>query len=155
MSFSDYKNGGVSHMATIERFEDIQAWQMARQSTRMIYDATSTGTFSRDFPLRDQIRRSAISIMSNIAEGFDRDGNKEFLNFLSIAKGSCAESRAQLYVALDGGHLSQDEFDRLYKSFDETGRLIGGFMRYLSNSEITGKKFKTASTRNSKPGTRN
>jgi four helix bundle protein len=155
MRFFNLQNGGVSHMATIERFEDIQAWQMARQSTRMIYEATSTGTFSRDFALKDQIRRAAISIMSNIAEGFDRDGSKEFLNFLSIAKGSCAESRAQLYVALDGGHISRAEFDRLYKSLDETGRLIGGFMRYLSSCEISGKKFRVPETRNSKRGTRN
>jgi four helix bundle protein len=155
MKFSNLQNGGVSHVATIEKFEDIQAWQMARQSTRMIYEASSTGTFSRDFALRDQIRRSAISIMSNIAEGFDRDGNKEFLNFLSIAKGSCAESRAQLYVALDGGHISQPEFDRLYNSLDQTGRLIGGFMRYLSSSDVKGKKFRSAETRNAKPGTRN
>ena len=142
-------------MATIKRFEDIQAWQKARHSTRMIYETTSTGAFSRDFGLRDQIRRSAVSTMSNIAEGFEREGNREFINFLTIAKGSCAEARAQLYVALDCGYIDRSEFDTLYRELDETGRLIGGFMRYLSNCEISGQKFKAAETRNSKPGTRN
>ncbi len=141
-------------MATIERFEDIQAWQMARQSTRMLYVASSTGTFGRDFGTKDQVRGSAISIMSNIAEAVDRNRNREFLNFLSIAKGSCAESRAKLYVALDCGHISRSEFDRLYISL-ETGRLIGGFMRYLSSCEISGKKFRVPPTRTSKRGARN
>ena len=142
-------------MATIERFEDIQAWQMARESTRMIYKASSSGNFSRDFALRDQIRRSAVSTMSNIAEGSEREGNREFINFLAIAKGSCAESRAQLYVALDCGYVTRDEFDHLYQKLDETGRLIGGFMRYLSTCEISGRKFQREKPRNSKPGTRN
>ena len=142
-------------MATIQRFEDIHAWQKARQSTRMIYEVSSTGNFSRDFALRDQIRRSAVSTMSNIAEGFEREGNKEFVNFLTIAKGSCAESRAQLYVALDCGYISRQQFDSLYQQLEETGRLIGGFMRYLSTCEISGRKFQRATTRNSRPGTRN
>ena len=114
---------------------------MARESTRLIYEVSSTGDFSKDFPLRDQIRRSAISTMSNIAEGFERERNKEFLNFLSIAKGSCAESRAQLYVALDRRYITKDEFERLYGKLQETGKLIGGFMRYLANSGLRGSKF--------------
>jgi four helix bundle protein len=142
-------------MATITRFEDIQAWQMARAATRLIYDATSVEDFSRDFALRDQIRRSAISTMSNIAEGFEREGTKEFISFLSIAKGSCAESRAQLYVALDRGYITRPQFDLFYKNLEETGRLIGGFMRYLSGCEIRGRKFVDPATRNSKRGTRN
>lgn len=142
-------------MTTITKFEDIQAWKMARESTRMIYDASSDGNFARDFALRDQIRRSAISTMSNIAEGFEREGTKEFINFLSVAKGSCAESRAQLYVALDRGYLSKSQFDLVYGKLDETGRLIGGFMRYLSRCEIRGRKFDNEATRNPKHETRN
>ena len=142
-------------MATIERFEDIEAWKMARKATRMIYEVSAAGDFSRDFALRNQIRRSAVSTMSNIAEGFEREGSKEFINFLSIAKGSCAESRAQLYVALDCGYLTESQFTALYQQLEQTGRLIGGFMRYLSTCEISGRKFKGTTTRNSKPGTRN
>ena len=128
-------------MATITRFEDIQAWKTARVSTRLIYEASSSGEFNRDFALRDQIRRAAISTMSNIAEGFEREGNKEFVSFLSIAKASCAETRAQLYVALDCGYVSKSQFDQMYAKLEETGRLIGGFMRYLLESDIRGRKF--------------
>src|SRR5687767_2491505 len=89
------------NMAKISRFEEIESWKRARMLTHEIYKITSSGTFSRDFALRDQIRRAAISILSNIAEGFERGGDNEFLQFLSVAKGSCGEARAQLYVALD------------------------------------------------------
>jgi four helix bundle protein len=128
-------------MAKIKRFEDIDAWKLARQATRLIYEASSTGGFNRELALRDQIRRSAISTMSNIAEGFEREGNREFLNFLSIAKGSCAEARAQLYVALDCGYITQIEFEKVHEKLHEAGRLIGGFMRYLANSDFRGAKF--------------
>ncbi len=92
-------------MGTITRFEEIEAWQKARQLSAAIYKTTNAGIFSRDFGLRDQIRRAAVSVMSNIAEGFDRGGNKEFIQFLYIAKGSAAEIQAQLYVALDAGYM--------------------------------------------------
>lgn len=88
-------------MSKIERFEDIESWKVAREATRLIYEMSSMGEFNRDFALRDQIRRSSVSMMSNIAEGFERGGDKEFIQFLAIAKGSCGEARAQLYVALD------------------------------------------------------
>ena len=88
-------------MAKIEKFEDIQSWQKARTLTKEIYGVTLTGAFAKDFGLRDQIRRAAVSILSNIAEGFERGGDKEFLQFMAIAKGSAGELRAQLYVALD------------------------------------------------------
>jgi four helix bundle protein len=98
------------------------------------------GAFSRDFGLRDQIRRASVSIMSNIAEGFERDGNKEFIQFLSTAKGSSGELRSQLYVALDAGFLDQSGFNSLYTQANSTTNLIGGFMRYLKDSELRGRK---------------
>jgi four helix bundle protein len=119
-------------MARIERFEDIEAWQRARQLAKAVYSVSSEGKFSRDFGLRDQIRRAAVSVMSNIAEGFERRGDAEFRRFLGIAKGSAGEVRAQLYVALDAGFIDQSAFDTLYKMATETGNLIGGLMRYLS-----------------------
>lgn len=122
-------------MPKIERFEDIESWKRARVLTRRVYAITNTGEFARDFGLRDQIRRACVSIMSNIAEGFERGGgDKEFARFLSIAKGSSGEVRAQLYVALDVGYLSQPEFDELTQLALETSRLLSGFMQYLGSS---------------------
>jgi four helix bundle protein len=110
----------------IEKFEDFIAWQKARELTREIYKVTNLDKFARDFGLKDQIRRSAVSIMSNIAEGFERGRPSEFHQFLSIAKGSCAEVRSQLYVALDADYLTQQEFGRLMANAVETGQVIGG-----------------------------
>ena len=128
-------------MATIKRFEDIEAWQKARVLTRHIYETTGRGPFARDFSLKDQIRRASVSGMSNIAEGFERDGNKEFIQFLSDAKGSTGEVKSQLYVALDARFITQPEFDELYRAAEETSGLIGGFMRYLQSSAYRGSKF--------------
>src|SRR5215210_7381743 len=94
----------------IKRFEDVEGWKKARLLTRELYSVTMKGEFARDFALRDQIRRAAISVMSNIAEGFEREGNKEFRQFLSLAKGSASEIRSQLYIALDAGYLTQGDF---------------------------------------------
>ena len=110
----------------ITKFEDFIAWQKARELTALIYKTTSSGGFAKDFGLRDQIRRAAVSIMSNIAEGFERGRPTEFKQFLSIAKGSCAELRAQLYVALDAGYLDQPVFTQIFTLAEETGRIIGG-----------------------------
>ena len=129
-------------MAEIKKFEDIEAWQKGRELTRLIYAVTGSGDFARDFGLKDQMRRAAVSIMSNIAEGFDRGGNREFIQFLSVAKGSAAEVQAQLYVALDAGYINRDHFKNLYDLAGDVGRLIGGFMRYLSNSEHKGSKYR-------------
>ena len=113
-------------MARIEKFEDLIAWQKARLLTARIYAVTRTGAFARDFGLRDQIRRAAISIISNIAEGFERGGRNEFHQFLSTAKASCAEVRSQLYVALDAGYLDQVTFRELMDQASEVGRILGG-----------------------------
>jgi len=110
----------------IERFEDFIAWQKARTLTAKIYKVTGEGIFARDFGLRDQMRRAAVSIMSNIAEGFERGRPAEFHQFLSIAKGSCAELRSQLYVSLDAGYLSDPAFNDLLKRAIEVGQIIGG-----------------------------
>ena len=119
-------------MAKIENFEDIEAWQKARELTKQIYALSNDGQFARDFGLRDQIRRASVSIMSNIAEGFERGGDVEFRRFLIIAKGSAGEVKAQLYVALDAGLIDKSIFDSLYKMTNEIGNLIGGFIKYLS-----------------------
>lgn len=113
-------------MAKIERFEDLIAWQKARALSKDVYIATRSAAFSKDYPLVDQIRRAAISVMSNIAEGFERSGRPEFHQFLVIAKGSCAEVRSHLYVALDAEYLSQPQFSALYDQATEVGRILGG-----------------------------
>ena len=118
-------------MAKIEKFEDIKSWQMARVVTGKIYGLTKVGEFRQDFVLRDQIRRATVSIMSNIAEGFEREGNKEFVNFLTIAKASCAEARSQLYIAFDQDYLAQEQFDEIYRELSEIGNLLGGFIKWV------------------------
>lgn len=135
----DYR---LKSMAAITSFEDIEAWRQARELTKVVYAITSSGNFARDFGLKDQIRRASVSIMSNIAEGFERGGDKEFRQFLAFAKGSAGEVRAQLYVALDAGFLDRENFDQLYKMTSDVGRLISGFMRYLNASDYKGSKYK-------------
>lgn len=121
-------------MAKIERFEDIQAWQKARELVREIYAVSNNSAFSKDFGLRDQIRRAAVSIMLNIAEGFARKTNREFFQFLVIAHGSAAEVQSALYIALDQKYISQEQFENLYRMADETSRTIMGFSNYLKKS---------------------
>jgi len=110
----------------IERFEDFIAWQKARKLTSNIYKISDVGKFARDFGLKDQIRRAGVSVMSNIAEGFERGRPTEFHQFLSIAKGSCAELRSQLYVALDVGYVVGDDFRALMGEAIEVGQILGG-----------------------------
>lgn len=129
-------------MGTIRKFEDIDAWQKACALTREVYAVTDDGAFAKDFGLRDQIRRASVSIMSNIAEGFGRGGNKEFIQFLSTAKGSAPEVQAQLYVALDAGYINQDQLQKLYSETEATARMIAGLLRYLQNSDFKGAKYK-------------
>ncbi|MBI3300807.1 MAG: four helix bundle protein [Deltaproteobacteria bacterium] len=118
-------------MATIGRFEDIQAWQKARELVREIYQICTEGRFSRDFGLKDQVCRAAVSSMSNLAEGFARNGDRDFAHFLDIARGSIMEVQSLLYVALDAGYIGKSEFERLYKLSGETALLIGSFTSYL------------------------
>ena len=129
-------------MATISKFEDIEAWQLARDMTKAIYVISNDGAFARDFGLRDQIRRVSVSIMSNIAEGFERGGDKEFFQFVSLAKGSSGEVRAQLYVALDAGYIDQQTFSRLSDMATQINRMLAGLMKYLRSSELKGSKYK-------------
>ena len=129
-------------MATFQKFEDIEAWQRARELTREIYTVSNENPFSKDFGLRDQVRKTSVSIMSNIAEGFERDGTKKFIQFLSVAKGSSGELRSQLYVALDQGYLEEERFERLLGIVLETSRMIGGLINYLRKSKMKGPKYK-------------
>src|SRR5437867_1343012 len=129
-------------MAEIKRFEDIEAWQRTRQLVQAIYEISSLGDFAKDFGLKDQIRRAAVSVLSNIAEGFERGGDQEFLQFLAVAKGSCGELRAQLYVALDQEYFSLEKFETLSSAATEVGQLLSGFMRYLRESDLRGSKYR-------------
>ena len=118
----------------IRRFEQLVAWQRARELTKSIYLLTATERFSRDFGLRDQIQRAAVSTMSNIAEGFERAGKAEFHQFLVVAKGSCAEVRSQLYIALDTGYITNDQFEKVRSQAEEVARIIGGLRASLKRS---------------------
>jgi four helix bundle protein len=113
-------------MAKVERFEDLVAWQKARVLTEEIYAVTRKAGMRRDFGLTGQLQRAAVSIMANIAEGFERGKRSEFHQFLSIAKGSCAEVRSLLYVAFDCSYIEQAEFDRLMSLANEEARILGG-----------------------------
>ena len=113
-------------MSVIRRFEDLIAWQKARKLPRAIYLCTRRSGFARDFGLSGQIQRAAVSVMSNIAEGFERGGRKEFHQFLSTAKASCAEVRSRLYVALDVGYLTPPTFNQLLVLAEEVARIVGG-----------------------------
>jgi four helix bundle protein len=118
-------------MAGIQRFEDILAWQKARLLAKEIYQITNNPIFSKDFGLRDQIRRAAVSTMSNIAEGFERKSPADFMRFLLIAKASCAEVRSQLYLALDIAYITQDDFERLSSLTIEVSKLINALWRSI------------------------
>jgi four helix bundle protein len=128
-------------MATFKSFTEIEAWEKARMLTNAVYEVSKESSFSKDFGLRDQMRRASVSIMANIAEGFGRSGSTEFLHYLAIAKGSTCEVVSHLYVALDQRYLSKPDFDRLNSLADETANLIGGLMKYLGRSNIRGARY--------------
>jgi four helix bundle protein len=129
----------------VKNFEDLEIWKDARALTRAIYQLTSDAKFSKDFGLRDQIRRAAVSIMSNIAEGFERGGNQEFIQFLYVAKASCGEVRSHLYVALDQSYIEQKDCDDASKSFRRLSIMISNLIDYLKRSGMKGSKFTTTS----------
>src|SRR5574341_1397728 len=119
-------------MSRVECFEDLIAWQKARCLTRAVYETTREGVFHKDRALAGQMQRAAVSVMSNIAEGFDRSSRPEFHHFLVMAKGSCGEIRSQLYIALDCGYIDQAKFDALMAQALEAARVIGGLRASLA-----------------------
>jgi len=125
----------VHSPGSISRFEDLIAWQKARELTREIYAVTGSGEFSRDFGLRDQIRRASVSVMSNLAEGFDRASRADFHRFIVIAKGSCAEVRAQLYVALDAGYINREMAAKLHDMATEVSRILAGLRKSVEKKK--------------------
>lgn len=127
---------------TIKNFEDLEIWKLARELTNEVYRVSGHGTFAKDSVLRDQIRRSAVSVMSNIAEGFERGGNPEFVQFLCIAKGSCGEVRCQLYIALDQHYTEQHTGESLISSFRKLSVMINKLIAYLKSSKFKGVRYK-------------
>jgi len=132
--------------AKVERFEDLRGWQKARVLVREIYRVTKMGAFSRDWGLASQSQRSAVSVMANIAEGFDRGNRAEFHQFLSIAKASCAELRSHLYVACDVGYIDPEEFDNLYGLADEVARIVAALRTAVArqrNEQRAGARYRS------------
>lgn len=122
-------------MGTITRFEEIEAWQTARELTRRIYALTNEGPFARDFGLRDQMRRACVSVMSNIAEGFESRTQSMFVEYLGRAKASAGEVRAQVYVTLDVGYWDRNQFEEIFNLSDKCSRQISRFIAYLQNNK--------------------
>ena len=130
----------------VKHFEDLEIWKEARRLTREIYRLTSGLKFAKDFNLRGQIQSAAVSVMSNIAEGFERAGNQEFSQFLYVAKGSCGEVRAQIYVAVDQGYISAKESEELLNSFKRLSSMIGNLINYLKRSRMKGPKYNSSNS---------
>ncbi|MFL9845872.1 four helix bundle protein [Flavobacterium rhizosphaerae] len=128
-------------MATIQRFEDLEIWKEARRLATEIHNLSIDTLLNNDFGLKNQIKRSSVSIMDNIAEGFERDGNLEFRQFLSIAKGSAGETRSQLYRLLDCGYISAENFEVLKNDYEKLSGKINNFIVYLNKKDFKGKKY--------------
>jgi hypothetical protein len=129
-------------MATIKNFEELDVWKISMELCTEIYNLTNSELFSKDFALNDQIRRSAISIPSNISEGYERDGVNQFLYFLAISKGSCGELRTQLRIALNLNYLSSMDYNNLNEKCLSTSKQLSGFIKYLRNYKLNEKNNK-------------
>jgi four helix bundle protein len=129
-------------LPTVKKFEDLNIWSLARELNRALIPYYKILKSEHEFALMNQIRNAAGSVMDNIAEGFERDGNKELIQFLSISKGSLGEVRSQLYRMLDSGYINEDSFGRLKEATTELSKKIAAFINYLVSSEIKGNKFK-------------
>jgi four helix bundle protein len=129
-------------MGKIERFEDMDVWQHSRDLCKYIFELVQRAPFCKDFSLIDQIKRSGGSVMDNIAEGFERNGNKEFITFLYYSKGSCGEVKSQLYIAFDFKYISEEEFKIGYNKADNISKELSNFIKYLKNNELKGIKYK-------------
>ncbi len=129
-------------MPTIKQFEDLEIWKLSRILCNDINKVANNSDLRTDYKLYGQIDGSSGSVMDNIAEGFERNGNKEFLQFLSISKASCGETRSQLYRVLDRNYITNEEFNKLYQQTITLGKMIGGFMNYLKKSDLRGSKYK-------------
>jgi len=126
----------------INSFEDLNCWKLAREVNKDIFKIISNSLITNDFPLKNQMNRSAGSIMDNIAEGFERNGNKEFIQFVSISKGSCGELKSQLMRAFDRNYISKIELDNIYKKLDLISKMCSGLIKYLKECEQKGWKYK-------------
>ena len=129
-------------MATINRFEDLEIWQNARKLSKEIIEISKTTDLKNDYKLRDQIKGSSGSVMDNIAEGFERDGNLEFRQFLSISKASAGEARSQLYRTYDSGYISESKLKILVDEYEHLSKKIASFISYLNKNDYKGTKFK-------------
>jgi len=126
----------------INYFEDLEVWRLSRELTNKIYNVSNSKVFFRDYGLRDQIRRASVSVMSNISEGYERCGNKELIQFLSIAKGSSGEVRCHLYIAADQKYIDKEEGDKLIDDYRKLSIMINNFIKYLKQSSFKGQKYK-------------
>ena len=129
-------------MPTVKQFEDLDIWKLAREICKEVHRLTKTSPFNKDFSLKDQMRRSSGSIMDNIAEGFEREGKKEFIQYLSVSKGSAGECRSQLYRAYDNNYITREDFKKLFDKLILESQKIKSFIKYLNNSDYNGTKYK-------------
>ena len=128
-------------MAKIESFEDLKVWQTARELNSLVFELIINNIDIKDYPLKDQINRSTGSIMDNIAEGFERQGNKEFRQYLTISRGSAGEVKSQLYRALDRNYISKEIFIKLLNKTKDISKMLNGLIKYLNTSDFKGSKF--------------